>query len=260
MAFLEQSPDGSHDAVLVQAGQIRHSDLFWYRMELDGRKLGNFVCGGTPVWSADSRLLALDEWLSTDYSHGPETRVRIIDPATMQSAAGPAHPGAFVENMRFDGTTLSYDTDTSPGHLKENFSLDISQLSWQPLAFEAEKPVVESDPVVSPDRIRKLADALPLFERAAQLVADKEPHKGHEKFAADIRAHHEQLERGESVQNPLRHSRLGVLTAYPWRLEKNGLEPELAETLRNFRKTLDLDADGYPKPPKTGLSPSPKPF
>ena len=71
------SPDGRYKAVLEYEGEVRFGPSYC-RLELNGKPLSGRIFGEVLCWSDDSRYLALQEWLSTDYGKGPVTRVLLI--------------------------------------------------------------------------------------------------------------------------------------------------------------------------------------
>jgi hypothetical protein len=113
------SPDGSHAAEFLYAGEIRFGPPF-YTVELDGRLLSKRLFrkryfGASCSWSSDSRYFALSEWLSRSESRGPETQVVVIDIPNRQECAVDRVRGGFAEPARFEGNTLIY-TETFYSH------------------------------------------------------------------------------------------------------------------------------------------------
>ena len=94
------SPDKQHRVALVYEGEIRFGPAY-YRIEIDGWQLPDKLCGEKLFWSPDSRYLALEEWLTTQESEGPVTRLLLVDLATMKAAAFETLEGGFLENVRF---------------------------------------------------------------------------------------------------------------------------------------------------------------
>jgi len=106
------SPDGSHAAKFLYAGEIRFGPPY-YTVELDGlllrkRLLRKRYFGVACSWSSDSSYLALSEWLSRSESRGPETQVVVIDIPNRQECAVDRVRGGFAEPARFEGNTLIY--------------------------------------------------------------------------------------------------------------------------------------------------------
>jgi len=77
----EHFPNGKHKANLIYAGEM----LFGpppsiFRLEIDGEPVPNRIFGDRLCWSGDSRYLATEEWMTTDYpaglSHGCCSSIR----------------------------------------------------------------------------------------------------------------------------------------------------------------------------------------
>ncbi|MBI2207484.1 MAG: hypothetical protein HYU41_26940 [Candidatus Rokubacteria bacterium] len=101
------SPDGRHHARLSLAGEIRFGPVY-YRLTIDDVELTDRIFGDSLRWSEDSRLLAAQEWRSTDHERGPTTRVALFDAQRRRHAALPDVRAGFVEHFRFAGPTLTY--------------------------------------------------------------------------------------------------------------------------------------------------------
>ena len=88
------------------------ADVRWgppyYTLRLDGRPLAGRVFGRPLRWSADSRHLAAQEWLTTDEARGPITRAVVFDIAEHRWAALPATHQGFAERFEFAGDHFTY--------------------------------------------------------------------------------------------------------------------------------------------------------
>lgn len=106
------SPDGSHAAKFLYAGEIRFGPPY-YKVEVDGRLLSKLslqkrVFGVGCLWSSDSRYLALSEWLSRLESRGPDTQLVVIDIQNRREHVVERMRGGFADPVRFEGNTLFY--------------------------------------------------------------------------------------------------------------------------------------------------------
>ena len=106
------SPDGSHAAKFLYAGEIRFGPPY-YTVDLDGLLLTKWLFrkryfGAACSWSSDSSYFALSEWLSRSESRGPETRVIVIDIPNRHECTVDRVRGGFTEPARFEGNTLVY--------------------------------------------------------------------------------------------------------------------------------------------------------
>lgn len=75
---MSKSPNGLHNAELNYQGEIRFGPEY-YTLSLDSVSVKGMTFGGELQWSEDSRYLAAEEWLSTDFGTGPVTRAVIFD-------------------------------------------------------------------------------------------------------------------------------------------------------------------------------------
>jgi hypothetical protein len=75
---MTKSPDHKHDAHFIYEGDIRFGPSY-FKLEIDGKEIKGRIFGNVFCWSEDSRYLAVQEWLTLDYQHGPITRVVLID-------------------------------------------------------------------------------------------------------------------------------------------------------------------------------------
>ena len=118
-------------------------DIRWgppyYRLRLDGRPLAGRIFGRPLRWSDDSRFLAAQEWLTTDYAKGPITRAVVFDVAQHRWAALPATHKGFAESFDFAGARLTYrehyypERAPTPGRPDE-VAIEVSTITtWTPL-------------------------------------------------------------------------------------------------------------------------------
>lgn len=96
------SPDGNHLARLEYESEIRFGPEY-YRLSVDDRSLGSRLFGQPALWSEDSRLVALQEWLTVDYASGPRTRLLVLDVDRWLQATFPTIERGFVEAIAFGG-------------------------------------------------------------------------------------------------------------------------------------------------------------
>ncbi len=95
-----RSPDGTRRADLLFAGEIRFGPAF-FRLSIGGRAVPHRIFGAPLCWSADARLLAAQEWLTTDYGTGPVTCAVLIDVAAWTIARQEVVVKGFAEDFRF---------------------------------------------------------------------------------------------------------------------------------------------------------------
>src|ERR1700712_1205656 len=66
------SPDMQHTAHFSYSGDIRCVPAY-FALAVDGYSFGQRIFGDAQLWSPESTLLAVQEWLTLDYSAGPIT-------------------------------------------------------------------------------------------------------------------------------------------------------------------------------------------
>jgi hypothetical protein len=104
---MSTSPNGKHKANLIYAGEMRFGPPY-FRLEIDGEPVPNRIFGDRLCWSGDSRYLATEEWLTTDYQAGPITRVLLIDLEKKQASTFREIEKGFAENFRFQENKFLY--------------------------------------------------------------------------------------------------------------------------------------------------------
>lgn len=101
------SPDGRHELVLENVGEVRFGPPY-FSASIGGRQLGSRLFGDAVKWSDDSQLVAVQEWLSLEYSAGPKTKLVLINAATLTEADIVVVDGGFVRGVGFhDGKIAS---------------------------------------------------------------------------------------------------------------------------------------------------------
>ena len=127
------SPDGRHTLRLIEEGEIRFGPMY-FTPALDGKHYPDIIMGDCCAWSPDSRHLALQEWLTTDYGAGPVTRAKIIDLEKRVFYDAYEAQKAFVENFAFTGEEFSYDANYQGLGKKVSYSISFGDIrTWKPL-------------------------------------------------------------------------------------------------------------------------------
>ena len=80
-----KSPEKSHGFDLIFEGEIRFGPEY-YRLKLDGNLIPNRIFGFEFKWHPESKYLALQEWLTTDYKKGPITALTLVNMKTRKFA------------------------------------------------------------------------------------------------------------------------------------------------------------------------------
>ncbi|KAB8141749.1 hypothetical protein F8S13_18590 [Chloroflexia bacterium SDU3-3] len=125
------SPDGALAARLVLAGEVRFGPSY-YALAVGGRDFGQRMFGEPLLWSPSSQLLAVQEWLTLDYSAGPITALVLIDLAMGREATVAQATKGFVVPETFDGAALTYRIDYAAK--VERHTLDVAGVAaWAAL-------------------------------------------------------------------------------------------------------------------------------
>ncbi|NPV08326.1 MAG: hypothetical protein HPY83_10260 [Anaerolineae bacterium] len=102
-----RSPDGHHIARLRYAQEIRFGPAC-YNLSLDSYDFGRRIFGEPCLWSPDSSLVAVQEWLTADERRGPLTRLLLVDlESGLECAVSDASKG-FLVPLRFEEGKLVY--------------------------------------------------------------------------------------------------------------------------------------------------------
>jgi hypothetical protein len=128
------SPDAQHTAHLVLAGEIRFGPCY-YSLSVDGYSFGQRIFGDAHLWSPTSGFLAVQEWLTLDYSEGPITALVLIDVRHRRAAEVARATKRFLVPESFEDRILTYRNQNAGHGIVEHFNLDIRMISnWDALA------------------------------------------------------------------------------------------------------------------------------
>jgi hypothetical protein len=125
------SPDGKHLASLEYEGEIRFGPAY-YRLALDQKLIAGEVFGREALWSEDSRYLAVQLWLSTEESEGPQTALICFDIAEHRRCQLSTARDGFIVPKRFEGETLIYTKELS-GRVSEYEMVFPTLPRWKPM-------------------------------------------------------------------------------------------------------------------------------
>lgn len=138
-----KSPDGSHILRFDLEGEIRFGPTY-YRAEVNRSVIPAKIFGDIALWSPDSRFLVLQEWLTTDYTSGPQTALHVIDFVHSRSVRASWADKGFITPIRFDGETLVYKKQYfGIGKIAE-FEIDLGTLDrWESFLPTKTEPVMD---------------------------------------------------------------------------------------------------------------------
>ena len=127
------SPDGQHTAHFAFSGEIRFGPPY-YALSVDGISFDQRIFGSAHLWSPSSNLLAVQEWLTLDYSAGPITALVLIDVLLRREITVARATKRFMAPEAFEGSTIVYREEHAGQGVVKHFNLDAAKLKgWQPL-------------------------------------------------------------------------------------------------------------------------------
>ena len=128
------SPDAQHTAQLVYSGEVRFGPLY-FSLSVDGYSFGQRIFGDVHLWSLASNLLAVQEWLTLDYSEGPITALVILDLNLRREASLEHVVKGFIVPTAFEESRIVYRKDYAGNEGSERFEVDTSKITeWKELA------------------------------------------------------------------------------------------------------------------------------
>jgi hypothetical protein len=96
--------------------------------------LKNRLFGSPFLWSSDSRYLVLQEWMTTNESDGPWTRLLLIDFQTKLGKWLSGARGGFIRPIKFEDGKLVYVKDFQ--NSSTEYEIDIKSLmDWENLEW-----------------------------------------------------------------------------------------------------------------------------
>lgn len=108
--IMSPSPDTRHTAHFVAAGEIRFGPLY-FALSVGGYTFAERIFGDAHLWSSSSHLLAVQEWLTIDYSEGPITALVLIDLDLGQEVTVARATKGFLVPEAFADSILAYRTE-----------------------------------------------------------------------------------------------------------------------------------------------------
>src|SRR5207253_8437475 len=128
------SPNTQHTARLLFSGEIRFGPPY-YSLLVDDYSFSGRIFGDVHLWSQTSRLLAVQEWLTLDYSEGPITALVLIDVRMMREISVARATKGFIVPETFEDPMIVYRTDYAGQPGLQHVELDTAKLTdWKELA------------------------------------------------------------------------------------------------------------------------------
>jgi hypothetical protein len=128
------SPDRQHSAHFAYSGEVRFGPPY-FSLSVDAHSFGQRIFGDAYLWSPGSNLLAVQEWLTLDYSEGPITALLIIDLRQGREVSAARAIKQFVVPTAFEGPICAYRKDYGGQAGAERFEVDTTKIAnWKALS------------------------------------------------------------------------------------------------------------------------------
>jgi hypothetical protein len=127
------SPDTQHTAHFAYSGEVRFGPPY-FSLSVDAHSFDQRIFGDVHLWSPSSTLLAVQEWLTLDYSEGPITALVLIDLHLGREASVERVVKAFIVPRAFEGPIIVYRKDYAGEEGTERFEVDSTKITeWKVL-------------------------------------------------------------------------------------------------------------------------------
>lgn len=127
------SPDNRVRGSFAFAGEIRWGPVY-YNLRLPLYDFGERLFGQEHLWSTDSRCLAVQEWLTTDYADGPFTELLLIDFLSVRQCPLSKADKGFIVPIRFESALLIYRKDFKGRGESREYEIAFESLEqWTPI-------------------------------------------------------------------------------------------------------------------------------
>jgi len=125
-----KSPDKQHRIELFLAGEIRFGPEY-YSVAVNGHRIKDKIFGRPYKWDSESKYLALQEWLTTDYQKGPITALLIMDLKKNKISKLSIAEKGFIEPIMFDGDKVIYKKELSERGQSIEYEMDLKDVkNW----------------------------------------------------------------------------------------------------------------------------------
>ena len=126
------SPDLQHRALFAFSGEIRFGPPY-YLLSIDDYTFAQRIFGSAHLWSSASALLAVQEWLTLDYSEGPITALVLIDVQLRREVAVAQATKRFLVPEAFEGSVIVYREEQAGQDSVKHFDLkSLKGKEWKP--------------------------------------------------------------------------------------------------------------------------------
>lgn len=126
-----KSPGKVHGFDFIYEGEIRFGPTY-YKLKLDGELINNRIFGFEFKWHPESKYLALQEWLTTDYKKGPITALTIVDLKTRKFAKISKAEGGFIKPLKFENELIVFEKEYLASGKTVEYKINYEQIqNWE---------------------------------------------------------------------------------------------------------------------------------
>jgi len=129
-----ESPNRLIAGRLRYENEIRFGPRYYSLYIQNHGVLRNKIFGGILLWSDHSKYLALQEWLTTNESDGPWTRLLLIDFQENLSCFVAGVKGGFIKPIKYENKKIVYIKEFQ--NTNSEFEVEISSINnWEQLEW-----------------------------------------------------------------------------------------------------------------------------
>ncbi|MCR9264128.1 MAG: hypothetical protein NXH86_08205 [Flavobacteriaceae bacterium] len=126
-----KSPGKIHGFDFIFEGEIRFGPTY-YKLKLDGELIKDRVFGFEFKWHPESKYLALQEWLTTDYQKGPITALTIVDLKTRKFAKISKAEKGFIKPLKFQNELIIFEKEYLASGKTVEYEINYEQIkNWE---------------------------------------------------------------------------------------------------------------------------------
>ncbi len=126
-----KSPGKTHGFDFIFEGEIRFGPEY-YKLKLNGELIPNRIFGFEFKWHPDSKFLALQEWLTTDYKKGPVTSLTIIDLNDRKYARISKADKGFIKPLRFENDSIIFEKEYLGTGKNAEYEINLGEIqNWE---------------------------------------------------------------------------------------------------------------------------------
>ena len=126
-----KSPGMVHGFDFIFEGEIRFGPTY-YKLMLDRELVKNRIFGFEFKWHPESKYLALQEWLTTDYQKGPITALTLVDLKTRKFAKISKAEKGFIKPLKFENDLIIYEKEYFGTDKKGEFEIVLDKIeNWE---------------------------------------------------------------------------------------------------------------------------------